>query len=112
METFVLGDVEDIQVTLKFEHREENGEGVIKVYQNGNHHEDFARSMVQLAEQPITFYVILNNQINKVEYGCGHDNPGVYLKTNEEHWDQIPTTAADEKPPEFQRGEVLNNFNH
>ena len=68
--------------------------------------------MAQLAEQPISFYVILNNQINKVEYGCGHDNPGVYLKANEEHWDQIATCAADEPLPKFQRGKVSIDFCH
>ena len=45
-----------------------------------------------------------------MEYGCGHDNPGVYLKVNEEPWAEIPTTTEEEKPPEFQRGKVSHNF--
>ena len=48
-ENFVIGDVEEVQLTLKFEHEETNGEGLIKVSQiaqnSAVHFKDFKRSM-------------------------------------------------------------------
>ena len=67
--------------------------------------------MVELADNPIRFYVKMNNeQLNKVEYYCGIDSPGCYIKVNKEKQQKMRSHADPEDLPRFQRGETVNDF--
>ena len=70
-----MKDIQDEKRLLEFIHKEqEDGTKTIEVWQDSKLKKIYERSMTELAENPIRFYVEMNNhQLNEVEYYCGTD---------------------------------------
>ena len=79
---FVLCDIEETKQILEFVHKEDNGAGTIDVILNGKNCRQYERTLNQLAQEPILFYLDMKSQASNIEYYCGLDNPGCHLKVN------------------------------
>ena len=67
--------------------------------------------MADLVENPIRFYVEMNNGIlNEIEYYCGVDNPGCYIRVNSQEQQDLRGGPKPKEVPEFQRGEIIHAF--
>ena len=92
-------------------HEWENGTGEIEIWQDGVKKQTVNRTMVQLADNPIRFYVKMNTgQLNEVEYYCGIDNPGCYIKVNTHDQREMASQPDPEELPKFLRGETADYF--
>ena len=111
MKKFILEDAEEVKKELEFRHSEADGRGTIEVHEDGTHRTTFERTMTELIEAPIRFYVTMNsNKLNLIEYYCGADNPGCHIKVNKEEHRHLASGPEPETPPELQRGDMQYNI--
>ena len=108
--TFVLSDIEETKQILEFVHKEKDANGTIHVILNGQNKSRYDRTLNQLAQEPIRFYLDMKSQTTLVEYYCGLDNPGCHLKVNGKPHGTLPSGPEYGDPPEFQRGPIRSDF--
>ena len=81
---FTLSDVEERIMVIEFLHTEDDlGNGTIDVVVNKVKCRSFCKTLLQLMDEPIRFYLPMNGgQLNEIEYYYGRENAGCHIKVN------------------------------
>ena len=93
---------------MKFKHSEANGRGTIEVFEGKTLRQTIERTMTELVDAPIRFYVTMNSgKLNLIEYYCGADIPGCHIKVNDQKHRDLASGPGPETPPDYQRGQII-----